>query len=74
MSLDQAIREFYAAEHPEEGPVVAWVLVAATDNHGSDEEDVLFIESPDGQRGFVTTGLIAEAASIGAQRHTEDDE
>ena len=31
-------------------------------------------EAPDGQRGFVTTGLIAEAASIGAQRHTEDDQ
>ena len=67
-AIDTAIREHMLAAGPDDGPVVAWVLIAATDNHGSSVEDVIWIASPDGQRGFITTGLVAEASAITAAR------
>ena len=72
--IDAVIREHMRTEAPNDGPVVAWVLIAATDNHGSEDEDVIWIESPDGQRGFVTTGLVAEASAISAQRRAGGEE
>lgn len=72
--IDEAVRAHYAAEAPDEGPVIAWVLVAATDNQGSVESDVIWIATPEGQRGLFTTALIAEASGISAARREEGGE
>jgi hypothetical protein len=73
-ALDSAIRDHFRDVDNDSGPVVAWVLIAALDNNG-DTDDITWIDSPDGQRTFVTTGLIHEAANIcaAAAARPEDD-
>lgn len=63
-AVDEAIREHYRHEAPDEGPVIAWCLIVATDNDGGHEKEVLWIQAPEGQRGLVTAGLIHEAGLL----------
>lgn len=67
-AIDEAIREHYSRIAPDDGPVIAWCLLVATDNDGGQVKEVLWIQSPEGQRGLVTAGLIHEAGLITSMR------
>lgn len=73
--LDTAVRAHFAEADPDTGPVVAWALVAALDDAGR-EDDVIWVQAPDGQRGFVTTGLLHSALAVtdATSHHHEEDE
>ena len=63
-ALDTALAAHSAALRAEEGldasPVLAWVAIAVTDSQG-DEEAEFAVLTPDGQRGFVTRGILIDA-------------
>ena len=62
-ALEDAIRARAAAIDPDEGPVLAWTLVFSADGQGAPEPPIC-VEVPDGQRGFITHGLLADAADV----------
>lgn len=63
-ALDAALAAHSAAIREKDGldasPVLAWVAIAVTDSQG-DEEAEFAVLAPDGQRGFVTRGILIDA-------------
>ena len=63
-ALDAALAAHSAALRAEEGlgtsPVLAWVAIAVTDSQGDIEAEFAVL-TPDGQRGFVTRGILTDA-------------
>ena len=61
-ALDNAISAHAAHIDPDEGPVLAWALVFSAD--GGAAEAPICVEVPDGQRGYITRGLLADAGDV----------
>ena len=63
-ALDAALAAHSAALREKDGldasPILAWVAIAVTDSQG-DEEAEFAVLTPDGQRGFVTRGILIDA-------------
>ena len=63
-ALDAALAAHSAAIRERDGldasPVLAWVAIAVTDSQGDVEAEFVVL-TPDGQRGFVTRGILADA-------------
>lgn len=59
-ALTAAFAEADTEAGTDRGPVIAWALVAARDSDG-DEEPEFAVLTADGQRGFTTRGLLADA-------------
>ena len=61
-ALDNAISAHAAHIDPDEGPVLAWVLILTTGSDGG--EAPICVEVPDGQPGFITRGLLGDATDL----------
>ena len=63
-ALDNAISAHAAhireRDELDPSPVLAWVVVAVIDDNG-DDEAAFSILTADGQRGFITRGLLTDA-------------
>ena len=63
-ALDAALAAHSAALREKDGldasPVLAWVAIAVTDSQGDIEAEFAVL-TPDGQRGFVTRGILTDA-------------
>ena len=63
-ALDAALAAHSAAIRERDGldasPVLAWVAIAVTDSQGDIEAEFAVL-TPDGQRGFVTRGILTDA-------------
>ena len=63
-ALDAALAAHSAAIRERGGldasPVLAWVAITVTDSQG-DEEAEFAVLTPDGQRGFMTRGILTDA-------------
>ena len=63
-ALDAALAAHSAAIRERDGldasPVLAWVAIAVADSQGDIEAEFAVL-TPDGQRGFVTRGILTDA-------------
>lgn len=73
VNLDQAVSDYAELMFPDDGPVIAWALVMATDADGDTSPPFSVITAP-GQRGFVTVGLLHEALASSQAGYVLADE
>ena len=63
-ALDAALAAHSAAIRERDGldasPVLAWIAITVTDSQGDIEAEFAVL-TPDGQRGFVTRGILTDA-------------
>lgn len=68
-ALDDAIRDYIAAETDGEDTVVHWVLAAGLYSGDADDGSPIYLAAPDGQPTYVSDGLLHTALTV---RDTDD--